>query len=90
MFIPKSKMPALLEMLSFYLDVYRDGPTILVKEEDLEMIRQIHDKASLCQHGDANFLQVEVCYANKPPTNAALATCGVCGAELINGSCYNC
>jgi len=94
MFIPKSKMPALLLMLNFYLDVYRDGPTTLVKEEDLEMFRQIHDRAALCQHGDAPFLEVEVCYSNNPSANIklpkGLATCGICGAELTNGSCYNC
>ena len=66
MLIPKSKMPALLLMIDFYLDIYKDSPTLLVTEEDLEMFKQIRDRAALCQHGDGNFLEVEVCYANKP------------------------
>jgi len=60
------EMPALLMALNHYLDIYVEGPTVLVKEEDLEMIRQIVDRASLCQHGDAPWLEIEVCYAHKP------------------------
>ena len=66
MLIPKNQMPAFITMLDFYLDVYKDGPTILVKEEDLEMIRRVHDRAALCLHGDANFLEIEVFYGFKP------------------------
>ena len=35
-------------------------------QDEVEIIRQIYDRAALCQQGDANFLEVDVCYANKP------------------------
>ena len=35
-------------------------------DDEREIINQMHDRASLCQHGDGNFLEVEVCYAHKP------------------------
>lgn len=63
MFIPKSKMP----LLNACIEAIFDSPLGHgLDEEDIEIISQISDKISLCQHGDANFLEVEVCYANKP------------------------
>jgi hypothetical protein len=63
MFIPKSKMP----LLSACIEAIFDSPLgHSLDEDDIEIIGQISDKISLCQHGDANFLEVDVCYANKP------------------------
>jgi len=47
-------------MIDFYLGVHRDGPSILVKEEDLKMFRKIRDKALSCQQSDATHLEVEM------------------------------
>ena len=61
MFIPKSKMPILIGELDLLLSLDEDRPP-----EVEEMIKQIRDRAALCQHGDGNFLEIEVCYAHKP------------------------
>ena len=61
MMIPKSKMPELIEELDLLLALDEDRPP-----EREEMIKQIRDRASLCQHGDANFLEIEVFYGHKP------------------------
>ena len=61
MFIPKSKMPLLIKELDLLLSIDEDRP-----EDAEELIKQIRDRAALCQHGDAPFLEIEVCYANKP------------------------
>ena len=66
MFIPKSKMPKLLSVLGFVLDEHPE-PDEFFDAETLEMVKQIHDRASLCQHGDANFLEVEVYYGYEIP-----------------------
>jgi hypothetical protein len=65
MFIPKSKMPSLLKMIGFVLDEHPE-PDEFFNEEELELFRQLHDKASLVQHGDANFLEVSAYYGVKP------------------------
>ena len=62
MFISKGKMPIIIEMIEDYLD----GRGHELSAEDTELINQIHDKAALCQHGDAPWLEIEVCYAHKP------------------------
>lgn len=62
MFIPKSRMPFITDMLDDYLD----GRGHELSPEDIELVHQIRDRASLCQHGDAPFLEIEVCYANEP------------------------
>ena len=61
MFIPKSKMPLLIKELDLLLSLDEDRPP-----EVEEMIKQIRDRAALCQHGDANFLEIEVYYGHKP------------------------
>lgn len=70
MMIPKSKMPMLLKSLQFVIDVAEEkyDPPIdfELTKEDLELVKQIHDRAALCLHGDAPFLEIEVCYANNP------------------------
>jgi len=35
-------------------------------QEEKELLYQISDKAALCANGDAPWLEIEVCYANKP------------------------
>jgi len=63
MFIPKSKMP----LLSAAIEAIFDSPLgHSLDEDDAEIINQLWDKVNLCQHGDAPFLEVEVCYSNKP------------------------
>ena len=62
MFIPKSMMPKIVAMITEYTDKY----SAVLSHEDKELLAQMHDRAALCQHGDANFLEVEVCYAHKP------------------------
>lgn len=63
MFIPKSKMP----FLSACIEAIYDSPLGHgLDEEDAEIINQIWDKVNLCLNGDAPFLEIEVCYANKP------------------------
>jgi len=63
MFIPKSKMP----LLSACIEAIFDSPLgHSLDSDDAEIINQIWDKVSLCQNGDAPFLEIEVCYANKP------------------------
>ena len=34
--------------------------------EEKDLLNRIMDRANLCRHGDAPWLEVEVCYANKP------------------------
>jgi len=63
MFIPKSKMSLVIELLNAGLDS-PFGHSL--DHDEREIINQMHDRASLCQDGDANFLEVEVCYAHKP------------------------
>ena len=57
--IPKSKMPTLINLLDILLsyDWLTDG--------EREMLAQMHDKASLCQHGDGTALDIEVYYGFK-------------------------
>jgi len=91
MFIPKSKMP----FLSACIEAIYDSPLGHgFDEEDVELIAQLSDKISLCQHGDAPFLEIDVCYANNPTKPRKIihapSLCDNCGSELINGSCYTC
>jgi hypothetical protein len=63
MFIPKSKM----SLIGAVLEAAIDSPLGHgLDEDEHELINQIRDKVALCQNGDANWLEVEVCYANKP------------------------
>ena len=62
MFIPKSRMPFITEMLDDFLD----GRGHELSPDDIELVNRIKDRASLCQYGDAPWLEIEVCYANKP------------------------
>ena len=94
MFIPKSKMSLIMELLSAGLDS-PFGHSL--DDGERETINQLHDKASLCQHGDAPFLEIDVCYSNNPQGYKTIGDspltrglCGNCGGKLINGSCYNC
>ena len=61
MFIPKSKMNTILDAIAVAL-ANENWET-----EEMELLAQIADRASLCQHGDANFLEIEVFYGNTPP-----------------------
>lgn len=61
--IPKSKMPAIMRAIGFVLDEHPE-PDEFFNEEELELIRQMHDRASLCQHGDATALDIEVFYGS--------------------------
>lgn len=63
MFIPKSKM----SLIEAFIDAGLESPLgHSLDDDDIEIIHQIRDRASLCKNGDANFLEVEVCYAHKP------------------------
>jgi len=64
-YIPKSRMPALAQMIGFVLDEHPE-PDEFFSAEDLELFRQIHDKTTLVQQGDANFLMIEQYYGHKP------------------------
>ena len=65
MFIPKNKM----SLLDAFIDAGLESPLgVGLDEEELQIIYQIQDQVNLCRQGDGNFLQVEVCYANKLPT----------------------
>lgn len=60
MFIPKSRMNVVLDAIT----VAKENANW--SAEDIEILNQIHDRAALCQHGDANFLEIEVFYGHKP------------------------
>ena len=60
MFIPKSRMHIVLNAIT----IAKKNANWNREEE--EILNQIHDRASLCQHGDANFLEIEVYYGHKP------------------------
>jgi hypothetical protein len=70
MHIPKSKMPAVLKALQFVIDCAEDryDPPVEthLEKDELELIKQMYDRVSLVQHGDANFLTVEAYYGHKP------------------------
>lgn len=57
MLIPKSKMPMLIDDMDILLGQYEDRP-----EGEEELIRQIRDRCTLCLHGDARFLEIDVKY----------------------------
>lgn len=60
MFIPKGKMHILTDAIAVAIN--NENWT----DEEIELLHQVSDRASLCQDGDAPWLEVEVCYANKP------------------------
>ncbi len=62
MFIPKNKMPMLVDELDLLLSLEEDR-----SPEMEELIKQIRDRAVLCLHGDANFLEIDVFYGYKKP-----------------------
>ena len=68
MFIPKNKMPMLVKVIDLALEIDEYDPPVdfEISEEDKEILRNIHDRITLCQHGDAPFLEIEVCYSNNP------------------------
>ena len=57
MLIPKSRMPILINALDLLLAQDEDRP-----EGEEELVKQICDKCSLCLHGDAQFLEINVRY----------------------------
>lgn len=69
MFIPKSKMPMLVKVIDLALEIDKYDPPVdfEISEEDKAILRNIHDRITLCQQGDAPFLEIEVCYSNSPP-----------------------
>ena len=70
--IPKSKMPLLLSAIGFLLDeldidIEENGGEDRYTEdaeEKRELVAQLHDKISQCQHGDGTALDIEVYYGN--------------------------
>lgn len=87
MYIPKSKMP----FLSACIEAIYDSPLGHgFDEKDVEIISQISDLVSLCQHGDAPFLEIEVCYSSNPTKPSSNPTCSNCGGEVVNGTCLQC
>ncbi|KPK10638.1 MAG: hypothetical protein AMJ56_07660 [Anaerolineae bacterium SG8_19] len=71
MLIPKSKMPSVVKAFDFIIDAAEgrfDPPVETNLERDeIEMVKQMRDRAALCQHGDANFLEIEVVYGFTKP-----------------------
>lgn len=61
MVIPKSRMLSIMKMIGFVLDEHPE-PDEFFDAEELELFRQIHDRASLCHHGDGTGLEIEVSY----------------------------
>ncbi len=85
MLIPKSKMP----LIDAMLDAALDSPLgHSLEDDEYEIINQIRKHVSLCQDGDAPFLEIEVCYADKPhkPTTGTCSSCGNSGF----GDCPEC
>jgi hypothetical protein len=70
MYIPKNKMSLLLEFISAGIDSPFGHS---MDDDEHELINQIRDRAALCQHGDAPFLEVEVCYSENPYANVKFA-----------------
>jgi len=62
MFIPKDDMKVLISVLDAGLHTI--GSVLTSREK--EVIHQIADRAALCANGDAPWLEIEICYANKP------------------------
>jgi len=62
MFIPKNKMMVLIGIIDAGMQTIGN----VLTDDEKELINQIADKAALVHNGDANFLEVEVCYANNP------------------------
>ena len=60
MFIPKRDMKVVIHALD--TGIQYGGFTA----EEKDLLNRIMDRANLCRHGDAPWLEVEVCYANKP------------------------
>jgi hypothetical protein len=93
MFIPKSKMPGLLKALQFAIDCAEDkfDPPVEtdLESNELELVKQLHDRAALCQHGDGTGLDIDVRYA-PGPSAIIRGLCGNCGSKLINGTCFSC
>lgn len=69
MFIPKSKMPMLVKAIDLALEIDKYDPPVdfEISEEDKEILRNIRDRVTLCQHGDGNFLWIEVYYGTSVP-----------------------
>ena len=63
MFIPKSRMSLIEAMLEAAVDSPLGHG---LDEDEHELINQIRDTVALCRNGDAPWLRIEVCYANKP------------------------
>ena len=62
MFIPKRDMKVVIAVLDAGLKTIGG----VLTPEEREVINRIADRAALCANGDAPWLEVEVCYANKP------------------------
>ena len=63
MFIPKSRMMVITAAIQLALD---DPWAGCLTDEERETLNQVMDKAALVHNGDANFLEMEVCYAHTP------------------------
>lgn len=60
MYIPKNRMHVLVHAIDQALE--QPG----WRKRDIELLNQIADKAALVSNGDANFLEIETCYAHNP------------------------
>jgi hypothetical protein len=61
MFIPKNRMHVIVHAIDEALK--SEG----WQDRDRELLNQIADKAALVSNGDANFLEIDTCYAHNPP-----------------------
>ena len=70
MFIPKDKMPGLIKALKVVIDCAEgqyDPPVETdLEPEELELVKQVYDRACLVLQGDANFLEVSAYYGVRP------------------------
>ncbi len=64
--IPKDKLPGLIKALQVVIDCAEDryDPPVEtdLEPEELELVKQVYDRACLALHGDGTALDIEVYY----------------------------
>ena len=77
LFIAKSKMNVLMDAVAVALNNENWEP------EEIELLKQFSDRASLVRHGDGTGMDIHVRYAPGTPV------CHYCGGKQ-KGDCENC
>ena len=69
MLIPKSKMPTIMRALKFVIDVAEDrfDPPLApaMTPDEIELIKQLYDQATLVLQGDGTALQINSYYGGQ-------------------------